>query len=112
MIKGLKEQIEITERKVKQLEDEITPDTHFSLIDKLELEYCKNNLKCLKALATLKQNMKVEIDYGVEHRNISCAIVFYIDNKKTIYVVDEAIKEQSPEHFKDLENLKEVFTSE
>lgn len=55
MIKGLKEQIEITERKIKQLEDKMTPDTHFSLIDKLELEYCKNNLKYLKALEIIKK---------------------------------------------------------
>lgn len=65
--------------------------------------------KSLKALEILKRNMKVSIEYGVEKRDISCALVFYIDNKKTIYVVDEAIKEQSPEHFKELELLKEVL---
>ena len=65
--------------------------------------------KVLKALATLKQNMKVEIDYGKDQKDISCAIVFYIDGKKTIYVVDEAIKELNPKHFEELENLKEVL---
>ena len=61
-----------------------------------------------KALEVLKQNVKVIIDYGGKY-TISMALVFYIDNKKTIYVVDEAIKEQSPEHFKNLELLKEVL---
>ena len=65
--------------------------------------------KELKALEILKRNVKVSIDYGVEKRDISFAFVFYIDNKETIYVVDEAIKEQSPEHFKELELLKEVL---
>ena len=65
--------------------------------------------KSLKALEILKRNVKVSIEYGVEKRDISCALVFYIDNKKTIYVVDEAIKEKSPEHFKELELLKEVL---
>lgn len=54
MSKVLKKQIEITERKIKQLEDKMTPDTHFSLIDELELKYCKNNLKYLKALELMK----------------------------------------------------------
>lgn len=62
-----------------------------------------------KALEILKRNVKVSIDYGVEKKDISCALVFYIDNKKTIYVVDEAIKEQNFEHFKALELLKEVL---
>ena len=61
-----------------------------------------------KALEILKRNVKVSIDYGKEGKDISMALVFYIDNKKTIYVVDEAIKEQNPEHFKELELLKEV----
>lgn len=65
--------------------------------------------KSLKALEILKRNVKVGIDYGEEGKDISCSLVFYIDNKKTIYVVDEAIKEQNPEHFKELELLKEVL---
>lgn len=64
--------------------------------------------KKLKALEILKQNVKVSIDYG-EEKDISMALVFYIDNKKTIYIVDEVIKEQNPEHFKELELLKEVI---
>ena len=62
-----------------------------------------------KALEILKRNVKIGIDYGEEGKDISCSLVFYIDNKKTIYVVDEAIKEQNPEHFKELELLKEVL---
>lgn len=62
-----------------------------------------------KALEIIKRNIKVAIEYGEEKKYISCALVFYIDNKKTIYVVDEAIKEQTPEHFKELELLKEVL---
>ena len=65
--------------------------------------------KSLKALEILKRNVKIGIDYGEEGKDISCSLVFYIDNKKTIYVVDEAIKEQNPEHFKELELLKEVL---
>lgn len=72
-------------------------------------EYLSIIAKELKAFEVLKQNMKVEIDYGKEQRDISYAIVFYIDGKKTIYVVDEAIKEQNPKHFEELENLKEVL---
>ena len=72
-------------------------------------EYLNIIAKELKALATLKQNMKVAIDYGKEKKDISYALVFYIDSKKTIYVVDEAIKEQNPKHFEELENLKEVL---
>ena len=64
--------------------------------------------KELKALETLKKNIKVEIDYG-NNRDISVALVFYIDGKKTIYVVDEATREINPEHFNELENLKEVL---
>jgi len=64
--------------------------------------------KELKALEILKQNVKVIIDYGGKY-TISMALVFFIDNKKTIYIVDEAIKEQNPEHFKELELLKEVI---
>lgn len=65
--------------------------------------------KSLKALEILKRNVKVSIDYGEEGKDISMALVVYIDNKKTIYVVDEAIKEKNPEHFKELELLKEVL---
>jgi predicted transcriptional regulator len=64
--------------------------------------------KELKALEILKQNVKVIIDYGGKY-TISMALVFFIDNKKTIYIVDEVIKEQNPEHFKELELLKEVI---
>lgn len=65
--------------------------------------------KSLKALEIIKRNVKVCIEYGAEGKDISVALVFYIDNKKTIYVVDEAIKEQNPEHFKELELLKEML---
>lgn len=99
-----------------------TPLEHFQYIKELEvadeqgktvediLPYkCEQVEKVLKALEILKRNVKVCIDYGEEKKYISCALVFYIGNKKTIYVVDEAIKEQSPEHFKELELLKEVL---
>lgn len=72
-------------------------------------ETIKTIEKSLKALEILKRNVKVSIDYGVEKKDISLALVFYIDNKETIYCVDEAIKEQNPEHFKELELLKEVL---
>lgn len=99
-----------------------TPLEHFQDIKELEvadgpeitvvdiLPYkCEQVEKVLKALEILKRNVKVCIDYGAGGKYISCALVFYIDNKKTIYVVDEAIKEQTPEHFKELELLKEVL---
>ena len=65
--------------------------------------------KELNALEIIKRNVKVCIEYGLEGKDISVALVFYIDNDKKIYVVDEAIKEQNPEHFKELELLKEVL---
>lgn len=64
--------------------------------------------KELKALETLKKNIKVKIDYGT-NRDISVALLFYIDSQQKIYVVDEAIREINPEHFDELENLKEVL---
>lgn len=67
--------------------------------------------KELKALETLKKNIKVKIDYG-KNRDVSVALVFYIDSQQKIYVVDEAIREINPEHFEELENLKEVLEND
>ena len=92
---------------LKRIRQETCPATYMQDFDKNEC--CDTIEKSLKALEILKRNVKVAVEYGVEKRDISCALVFYIDNKKTIYVVDEAIKEQNPEHFKELELLKEVL---
>ena len=81
-------------------------------------KYCKNieNLKnkllkaekLEKALSVIKKNVKVEIDYG-DNRDVSVALVFYIGNDKKVYIVDQATKEINPEHFEELENLKEML---
>ena len=85
MSKGLQEQIEITERKIKQLEDKMTPDTHFSLIDKLELEYCKNNFKYLKALEIIKERHIdiLSLEECIEREkmgNVASALEYYNEN--------------------------------
>ena len=99
-----KQDYEIFERKCNTIEQALLKaQEQKQYVDELKLVEKK-----LKALEILKQNVKVSIDYG-EEKDISMALVFYIDNKKTIYVVDEAIKEQNPEHFKELELLKEVL---
>ena len=104
------EALECLDKLVKQIE--LDEDTDYWEIRNAHITVEQALLKAEKehkALEILKRNIKVSFDYVKEGKDISFALVFYIDNKKNIYIVDEAIKEQNPEHFTELELLKEVL---
>ena len=76
-----------------------------------EQEKENTELKQSKSLAErcweiVKPHLRVGIDYGTD-RDVSVAILTFVDGKKTLYVLDQATKEINPEHFVELETLKE-----
>jgi len=113
--------IQIISGKTQEEKYQIIEDIYYTWEEKKEALEDKNNeleqenakLKTKtqeqeKVLEIIKNYIKVGIDYG-NNKNVSVAVVAIKTDDNKLYVIDQATKEISPKHFKELELLKKVF---